>query len=109
MLFLIVLVWGTISGGLHQVPRSLTIGQRVETGVQLACGLLSLLTVITSFWWRRSGRAVRTAWATSLAATAGVSSLVWGPPDAIVGLAFAALALLVALAIIRLLRIGFEA
>src|ERR1019366_5099181 len=103
-LFLITLAWGTISGGLRQIPRSLSLGQRVETGAQLVCGLLSLLTVITCFWWRRWGPRVRVVWAVSLAATAGFSSLVWGPPDLFVGLAFAAVALLMALAIIRLLR-----
>ena len=105
-LFLIVLAWGTMSGGLRQIPRSLTRGQRVETGVQLACGLLSLLTGITCFWWRRWGPRVRILWAASLAATAGLSSFVWGPPDLFVGLTFAAVALLVALSIIRMLRVG---
>jgi hypothetical protein len=82
------------------------MGQRAETSAQLACGMLSLLTVVTCFWWRRWSCPVHIAWAASLAATAGISSIVWGPPDLIVGLAFAALALLVALGVTRLLRIG---
>jgi len=109
VLLLIAVAWMTFSGGLHQVPRSRTLGQRVETTVQLACGLLSAASVLTCFWWRRWGRSVRGAWAISLSAAAGVSSLVWGPPDLIVGLVFAAGALLLALAIIRLLRAGLSA
>jgi hypothetical protein len=88
------------------MPRSRTIGQRVETAVQLACGLLSVLTVITCFYWRHWGRRIRVVWTISLTTAAGLSSLVWGPPMLTIGLAFAAGALLVALAIIRLLRLG---
>jgi hypothetical protein len=40
---------------------------------------------------------------------AGFSSLVWGPPSLIVGLVFAAVALLVAAAVVWLLRAGLAA
>jgi hypothetical protein len=72
--------------------------------VQLECGLLSLLTVVTCFRWRRWARPVRTAWSLSLTAAAGLSSLVWGPPMPRLGLLFAAVALLVARTIIWVLR-----
>ena len=106
VLILIIVAWGTLTGGLRQMPRSGTTGQRFETAVQLACGLLSLLSTLTCFQWRRWGSRVRAAWAISLAITAGASSVVWGPPDPLVGLVFAAAALLVALAADRLLRAG---
>ena len=77
--------------------------------MQLACGLLSVLSVLTSFLWRRPGPSIRAAWAISLATAAGLSSVVWGPPSLIIGLVFAAGALLLALAIIRLLRAGLAA
>ncbi|MBZ5536261.1 MAG: hypothetical protein LAO31_09925 [Acidobacteriia bacterium] len=108
-LLLIAMAWMTLSGGLRQLPRSRTLSQRVETTVQLACGLLSALSVLTCFRWRRWGPAVRGAWAISLTAAAGVSSLVWGPPSLIIGLVFAAGALLLAVAIIWLLRLGLAA
>jgi peptidoglycan/LPS O-acetylase OafA/YrhL len=108
-LLLIVVAWLTLSGGLRQIPRSHTFGRRAETIVQLACGMLSVLSVLTCFWWRRWSRQVLTAWAAALAASAGLSSLVWGPPDPIVGLVFAAGALLLALGIIRLLKAGLAA
>lgn len=103
---LLIVAWATLSGGVRQYPRSGTLGQRVETGVQLACGLLSLLTVLTAFRLRRWGPGVRAGWAISLAASAGLSALVWGPPSPAVGLVFAAAMLLVAMAVLRLLRAG---
>jgi hypothetical protein len=109
MLLLAALAWGTLSGGVRQIPQSHTLGQRLETGVQLACGVLSLLSVLTCFWWRRTRSATFTAWTVSLVTTAFLSSLVWGPPSLLVGLTFAALSLLVARAIIWLLRAGLEA
>ena len=108
-LLLLVVAWVALSGGLHQIPRSRTLGQQAETTAQLACGLLSLLTVLTSFRWRRWGPAIRAAWAISLTAVAGLSSLVWGPPALMVGLVFAAVALLVAAAIVWMLREGLAA
>ena len=109
MLLLLAVAWAALSGGLSQLPRSLTIGQQVETGMQLACGLLSLLSVLTCFRWRRWNRSVLVAWTISLMTAAGLSSLVWGPPMLSIGLAFGAGALLLALVIIWLLRVGLAA
>ena len=103
---LLVVAWATLSGGFRQYPRSGTLGQRAETGVQIACGLLSLLTLLTAFRWRRWGPGIRAGWAISLAASAGLSSLFWGPPSVSVGLVFAAATLLLALAMLWLLRAG---
>lgn len=96
----------TISGGLAQLSRSNTLGQRVETTVQIACGALSLLSVLTCFRWRRWRSRVLGAWAISLSTAAGISSVVWGPPSFSVGLVFAAGTALFALAVNRLLRAG---
>jgi hypothetical protein len=104
VLALLALAWGTLAGALHQLPRCRTFWQGVETAVQLACSLLSLLTLFTSFRWRRRAPGVRRAWAASLATTVGLSSLVWGPPMLVVGLLFAAGGLLVALALTWALR-----
>jgi len=103
-LILIALAWGAISGGLEQLPRSRTAGQKIETLVQIMCGLLSLLTVLTCFWRRKWSYAVHTAWAVSLAAAAGLSAFVWGPPMLLVAVLFIAGALLFALIILWALR-----
>jgi hypothetical protein len=47
-------------GGLRQLPRATVPGQRVETGMQIASGVLSLLVVLTHYRWRRWGTAVGT-------------------------------------------------
>lgn len=109
VLVLLLAAWGALSGGIRQMPRSRTAGQKIETAVQLACGLLSLMGVLTSFLWRRWASRVLAVWAASLGAATGLSALVWGPPQPAVAVVFAAGALLVALGIIRLLRAGLAA
>lgn len=106
ILLLLVLAWVTFSEGLNQIPLSRTIGQVVETIVQIACGLLSLLIAVTCFYWQKLRRPVRLTWLISLILTAGMSSVVWGPPMLMLGLVFAVLAFLVAQGIIWLLRVG---
>ena len=103
-LLLLALAWWGLSGAARQFSRSATIGQEVETAVQLACGVLSILVVLTCFWWRPWAPAVRAVWAVALGAAAGLSALVWGPPVPLVGLAFAGGGLAVALGIIWALR-----
>jgi hypothetical protein len=104
MLFLIWLAWQALSGGFRQMPRSRTIGQKLETLIQIECGLLSLLVVLTSFWRRAWAEPVRSFWSISLAAAAGLSSLVWGPPMPLVGVLFTATALFVSQAVRWALR-----
>jgi len=106
MLFLLWLAWRALSGAFRQIPRSRTLGQKVETVTQLECGLLSLLVVLTCFWWRAWAPSIRTTWGISLAAAAGLSSLVWGPPMPLVGVLFVALSLLMTRLIKRALDIS---
>jgi len=96
ILFLIILAWWAIAGGVRQFSHSNTVGQKIETLVQLICGILSLLTVLTIFRLRTWAKTIRLAWTVSLVITAALSSLVWGPPMPFVALAFTTVALLVA-------------
>jgi hypothetical protein len=109
LLFLIGLAWQALSGGFRQLPRSRTVGQKVETVTQLECGLLSLLVVLTCIWWRRWAPPLRTIWGITLATAAGFSSLVWGPPMPLIGVLFVAISLLVARAVIWALRTALMA
>jgi hypothetical protein len=99
-LLLLGLTWWTVSGGVRNVHQARTLGQQVETAVQLASGLLCVATVVTRFRWRRLFRPVRTAWLVTLAAWVALAALVWGPPMLHVALLFAVVALLVGLAIL---------
>jgi hypothetical protein len=103
VVLLLALAGGAIIGGLRQIPRATALGQQVETGLQLACGGLSLLVAVTRFRWRSREKLIRGAWAGSLTATAGLSALVWGPPLPPVALLFAGVALLAAGAVLRAL------
>lgn len=103
-LFLILLAWVALDGGVNQWPRSVSFGQQVETIIQIVFGLLCLLTVITCFWWRGWAKFIRLGWATSLVLTAGLSALVWGPSMPLIALAFAMVAFIVALGIIWALQ-----
>jgi hypothetical protein len=106
MLLLLVIAWISLKGGFSQLPLSLTIGQKVETTVQIICGLLSLLNAVTCFYWQKFRRPIRNAWIISLTITAGMSSVVWGPPMLTIGAVFAALAFFVAIGMIKLQKIG---
>lgn len=103
-LLLLLLAWEALSGGLDQFPRSETIGQKVETVIQLIFGLFCLLVVLSCFLWREWAQPIRVIWAITLVAVAGLSSLVWGPPMPLIALFLAALGLLVSLAIIWALQ-----
>jgi hypothetical protein len=104
LLFLIWLAWQALSGGFRQLARSRTIGQKVETLTQIECGLLSLLVVVTRFWGRQWAQPAQSTWSISLAAAAGLSALVWGPPMPLIGLLFTTFALLVSQVVRRVLR-----
>ena len=94
------MAWWSISDGAHSWPYARTLGQQVEAVLRLACGGLSIAVVVVRFWWRRTIRPARVAWAVTLAAPAGLSALVWGPPAVISALLNVIVALLVGWAVI---------
>lgn len=104
LMLLLIIAWMAISGSLDQLPRSKTIGQKVQTIIQLICGLMSLMTVITLFRWKRWGRPIQNTWVASLVITAGLSALVWGPPMPLIVLIFGIAALLFAAGVLWMLR-----
>lgn len=106
LLLLAGLGWTGISGGLRQIPESRTFGQRVQSLSQLAYGLLSVLAVLTSVWRRRWRPLILACWTVCVTLAGGFASVVWGGTTLLVGVASGAAALLVALAIIWLLRVG---
>lgn len=103
VLLVLLLAWSTLSGAVGQLPRCRTVGQLIETGVQLLCGVLSVLVVVTSVDSRPWRRPVRIGWALSLATATGLSGLVWGPPMPLVALLLALGSGLGAWAVLRVL------
>ena len=96
VVLLLALAWWTIAGGLRNLTHTSSLGQWVETAIQLGCGLLGVALVVTRFWGRHLAKPVRFAWFITLAAWVGLSALVWGPPQLHIALLFATVALLVA-------------
>jgi len=109
VLLLLGLAWTGVSGGVHQVRQSHTPGQWIQTTAQLGYGILSLLSVLTAFRGRRWGPTVLTCWVVSVTIAAGFAAVVWGGTTVGVGLVSAGVSLLVALAIVWLLRAGLAA
>jgi len=99
-LLLLALAWWAIKGAVNDALQSRNAGQVAETVIRFACGLLSVAAVVTRIRSRALARPVRIAWAATLAASAGVSALVWGPPMLHVALLFAVVALLLAWAVL---------
>ena len=98
---LLVLSWGALSGAVSQWPSAGSPGQRVETVIQAAAGVLSLLVPLTPFALRPWARPIRLAWGISAAAAAGLSALVWGPPMPLMALGFTGAAGLLAWGLVR--------
>lgn len=99
-LLLLGLSWWTTTDGVRDLHQMQTTGQVVETGIRLACGLLSIAVVVTRFRWRAVARSVRIAWVVTLVLWVALSALVWGPPMLHIALLFGVVALVVALAIV---------
>ncbi|MDE3216462.1 MAG: hypothetical protein KGO03_08690 [Gemmatimonadota bacterium] len=102
-LALLALAAWMAAGGVHAAARANTLGQRLENAVQFVCALLGVATAVTRYRRHRLIRAVRIAWAIALAAVAGLSGMVWGPPMPLVALLFVLAALAVAWAMLRAL------
>lgn len=100
VVLLLALAWWAVSNGLRAFEHESTVGQRLETVIQLACGVLSVGVAFTRFRWRPASRLVRIGWMVTLAGTAGLSALVWGPPMPHIALLFVFIALLMAWAVV---------
>ena len=106
LLLLCALAWLGLSGGVHQLPRSHTIGQGLQSAAQVAYGLLSLFAMITTFWQRRWPLAMQAGWALSLTLAGGLAPVVWGGTGMTAGLLSAAASLLLAGGVTWLWRVG---
>jgi len=109
VLVLLGLAWIGVSGGVHQIPHSHTPGQWIQTVAQLGYGILSLLSVLTSFRGRRWRPPILTCWVGSVTIAAGFAAVVWGGTTVGVGVVSAGVSLLIALAVVWLLRAGLAA
>jgi hypothetical protein len=103
---LLLLTWAGLSGGVTQLSESRTPGQKAQTFTQLAYGVLGFLSAVTLVWGRRWAPLMQGCWIGALTIAAGLASVVWGGTSLAIGLLSGAAALLVAWAIVWLLRVG---
>jgi len=106
LLVLLAQAWTSLSGGIQRIPESRTIARRVQTVAEIACGLLSLLGVVSTFRGRRWLRWIQWCWVGSVTLVAGPSSVVWGRAGPLRGLLVSGAALLAALGVLWLWRVG---
>lgn len=104
-LFLLLLAWNGLSGGVNQWSQSQTTGQRVQTFTQFCFGFFALLSVVTTFWARRWNPLMLVSLIISLSLAAGLASVAWGGTSLLVGVVSGTAALLIGLCIAWLLRV----
>lgn len=103
---LLFLTWTGLSGGVTQFSESRTPGQKVQTLAQLAYGVSGLLSAVTLVWSRRWAPLMQGCWIGAVTIAAGLASVVWGGTSLGIGLLSGVVALLAALVIVWLLRVG---
>ena len=107
---LLFLGYTGIAGGIDQFDQSThsryTVGQVVQTVLQLIFGILSFAVIGTWFWARALSRPVILAWIVSLTLAGGLASVVWGGTNIWMGIVSGAASAVVAWAIAALLRVG---
>ena len=98
--------WLGLRGGISNLPDSHSLGQKAQTFAQFAYGVFATLGVVTTFWGRRWHSLVIGAWAVAITFAAGLASAVWGSTSLGIAVLSGAAALLIALVVTWLLRVG---
>ena len=106
LVLLVGLAWTGLSGGLSLLQASFSQGQQVQAVTQIAFGFFALLSGATTFWGRRWWRVAVACFALSFGVAAGLFVVVWNHSSIVVGIVTAVAGVLIAAAIIWLLRTG---
>lgn len=108
VVLLVALAYTGIAGGIDQFDQSshdhYTIGQIVQTVLQLVYGVLSVACIAVRFGAARWIRPILIAWAVSLSLAGGLAPVVWGQSGIGIGILTGVTTLLIAWAIAALLR-----
>jgi len=106
LFFLLGFAWLGLRGGISNLADSHSLGQKAQTFTQFAYGVFAALGVVTTFLGRRWNSLVIGAWAVAITLAAGLASAVWGGTSVVIAVLSGAAALLIALVITWLLRVG---
>jgi hypothetical protein len=105
-LFMLYLAWNGLVGGVGQWHGATTLGQRVQTCVQICYGVFAVLAIATIFRGRRWARLALIGLALTATVAGGLAAVSWGSASLAMGLLTSAVALLVMAGAIWLLRFG---
>jgi peptidoglycan/LPS O-acetylase OafA/YrhL len=108
VVLLLYLAWEGIRGGVTQWSQS-NGTQRVQVASQAAFGVGALLVVASTFWRRRWLRFAELGFSIACAAAASLAAVVWGEQSILYGVFAGFGALVIALALIWMLRVGVRA
>ena len=106
VVLLLVLAWTGIAGGVQQLSGMHTTAQRIQTALQLALGITSALAVIGTVRVVRWRRAAYIAFVASATLAAGLAPYAWGQAGLGSSVAAGVGALVVAMVIVWLARVG---
>lgn len=106
LLLLLGLAWTGLHNGYSLLAPAQSIGQKVQAFTQIAFGIFGFLGVVTTLWGQRWRPLVLTCFAITLSIASGLFVVVWNRSSVFVGILTGAVALLIARAIIGLLRKG---
>ena len=110
VLLLLGLAYTGIAGGVDQFDQSThsqyTIGQIVQTALQLVFGVLSLAAIAVWFWARPWSKPVFAAFVASLTLAGGMASVVWGSTSLTIGILSGVASLAVGWVVVWLLRLS---
>jgi hypothetical protein len=106
VILFLALAWLGVTGGVSELSEAHSPGQVAQVVNQLAYGVFALLSVVTTFWFRRWALWMLACFAVAVTLAAGLASVVWGGTSFGIGVVSAGAALLVALGLGWLLRVG---
>ena len=109
MLLLVAVAWLGMSGGIGQWTDQVTPAQRVQLATQVVYGVFALLVLMAAFKWRRWQRVAEFGFVAGCVASASLATVVWGEASMLAALSAGVGTLIVAVAIIRMLRAGVHA
>lgn len=106
ILLLLTFAWSGLTGGIHDLPQSSTLGEKIQSAAQVAYGVFALLSAATAFASPRWARLSRAGWILSCTLAAGLASIAWGGTTLAIGLLSAAGAAVITSLIVWMLHLG---
>ena len=105
-MLLLALAFQGITGGVEQWPQSISVGQYVQSGAQVVYGVCAILCIATVFRWREFAAPIQFGFIAGCAVAGGFAPVAWGESSILSGVFAGVAGLLIASAIIWMLRVA---